>query len=612
MNHCDTPVFLAYRSFHTPINTIEKFRREGYDTVCVFPANTLNSIGTPYSQYPPTWLWYDKTDFVPFDKMVEDTTLAMPEAKLICMIDLNAPTWLAHNNELSVCDTYNNLGNAIHNPIWIETTENYLNCFVRYADEKYGDRIVAYLLACGSTDEWYDRSNGSDTAERREAWRKYQISRGKPDPVDIPALSVRERMQHENMLRDPKKDAIALDYWRFCSESIADTIIRFAGDTRKIIGKKAEIGAFYGYIIDNNRVDCGHLAYEKVLDCPDIDYLISPGTYEDRQIGGGSGFLIPNGSATVRGKKLFHECDQRTHTYSPFIDSHRSFRFSHWENEAETIAGIKREAALAMIKHTHLWWFDMWGGFYEGEQVMQTLRKVKQLWDTITPLPKQDVCEVCMIVDPDSAYYLNHHRKDTGWVNSHTRNKLSRLGAPYEVYSFGDIPKIKDLDQYKLIVFPSLFEITAEKQRILDTYVLKNGRNILWLYAPGIVTDGTLDTENCGKFCGIPYGQKGLEYKKFQGYTSWYLYNSEELTSAVLKSLAESAGVTCNVKEEIPVYAAGDLLAIHTKAGGTITVTVDKKYSYAEELYTGKRVCVENGQFDYAFSAPDTALFRLA
>lgn len=603
---------LAYRSFYLPLNAINQFSKEGYDTVCIFAANTLNSVGTPYSQYSPTWLWYDKYDFTPLDKMVEDATIAMPDAKLICMVDLNSPAWLAHREcELSESDSYDDLGNVVHNQRWVEPTEKYLKSFVEYANEKYGDRIVAYLPVCGSTDEWYDRSKGSDSADRREAWRKYQLEKGKEDPVDIPPISVREHASHENLIRDPKIDGIAIDYWHFCNESIANTIIRFAKVVREIVGNKAEIGAFYGYIIDNNALQCGHLAYEKVADCPDIDFLISPGTYFDRMIGGGSGFLIPNGTAAVRRKKLFHECDQRTDTSNPYIDSYRHFHFQHWENEEETIAGIKREAALGIIKRTHLWWFDMWGDFYQGERVMKTLGKVRQLWNELTSCEAVDSSEVCLILDPDSQYYFAADFKGGSEFNSIPRIRLSRLGASHEIYSFNDIPKIKDFDKYKLVIFPSLLELTPEKREILDSYVFKNSRSVLWLYAPGIITDGSLDVRNCEKLTGIPYGTQGLCKAELPGFTSYYLRNYQELTPAVLKEIASCAGVVINVKEEIPVYAEGNLIAIHTKDGGIINITVDQKYSMATELYTGTKTTIANGQFDYCFSTPDTALFRL-
>lgn len=605
--------FLAYRSFFTPLNTIEKFSGEGYDTVCVFPAHTLNSLGTPYSQYPPTWLWYDKIDFSPFDDMIADISGAMPDAKILCMIDLNSPAWLEHNAMYSVCDTFMNLGKAVHNPAWLEATERYLDEFVRYANERYGERISAYILACGSTDEWYDYSNGTDSADRTRAWRSYMINKGKGDPIDIPPESVREHVSHDGFLRDPGSDSVAIDYWRFCNESVADTIVRFAGRVKNIIGERAEIGCFYGYILEKtvNLVSCGHLAYERVLDCPDIDFLIAPGTYTDRMIGGGSGFLIPQGSAHVRGKRLLHECDQRTHTYNPYIDAYRALHFEHWESEDETVAGIKREASLGLINRTHLWWFDMWGGYYEGERVLKTLGSVKKIWDRLSSTKRVDTAEVCMIVDPDSTYYIKQTHENTEKMNLGTRNKLNRLGAPYEVCSFFDIPKIENFDRYKLVIFTSMYELTEKKRKILDEYVLKSGRSVLWLYAPGIITDGVLNAENCESLSGIPYESRGVCKREMSGFTSYYIHDYDTLTPAILKEMARDSGVTLNVEGEWPVYAEGNLLAIHTRDGGTTLVTVDGKYSSATELFTGRRTEIKVGKFEYDFSSPDTALFLL-
>ena len=212
---------IAYRSFFTPLNTIEGFSKAGYDTICIFPAHTKNSLGEPYSQYPPTWIWYDKIDFTPFDKMVADVSSVMPDAKILLMIDLNSPIWLEHKEWESVTDSFNNLGRAVCNPCWIEAIEYYLKEFVKYANEKYGDRILAYLLASGATDEWYDYSLGAESRDRRRAFREWQINRSGVDPIDIPPISVRDGSSHEDFLKNPEKDGIGIDYWRFCNDSIA-------------------------------------------------------------------------------------------------------------------------------------------------------------------------------------------------------------------------------------------------------------------------------------------------------------------------------------------------------------------------------------------------------
>ena len=610
--------FLAYRSFYTPLNTIKQFSDAGYDTICVFPAHTNNSRGTPYSQYPPTWLWYDKIDFAPFDNMIEDIGKAMPNANILCMIDLNSPVWLEHMSYVSTADSFNNLGKAIHNDEWMQATEAYLEAFVKYADEKYGDRIKGYVLMCGATDEWYDYSDGGDTKDRLRAWREYQISKGRPDPIDIPPYSVRDSARHEGFLRDPIKDKIAIEYWQFCNDSVADTILRFAEKTRNIIGDRAEIGCFYGYILEKSiyfLVSCGHLEYERVLDSPNIDFLISPGTYTDRMMGGGSGFLIPSGTAHVRGKRLLHECDQRTHTSNNFLTPNISLTMaSAWKNEKMTISGLKREISLGLTNGTHLWWFDMWGDFYQGEAVMNTLARAKEIWsqygEGVDTLGEQN--EVALIVDPESTYLVNNDHDNTPKMNLRMRNKLNRLGAPYDIYSFNDIPKIKDFSRYKLVIFTSLFVLTPEKQRILDNYVLCDGRNILWMYAPGIFDGESFDSKNCEKLTGIPYGASGVVTKRMDGWTSHYAYEYDSVTPEVLHSLAEKSGVLMTVDALTPVYKRGNIIAVHLELGGEKTVCVEDKYAKATELFSGKTYEIKQGRFVYPFDSPDTALFILS
>lgn len=607
--------FLAYRSFYTPLNTIDKFNKHGYKTFCIFPAHTVNSRGTPYSQYPPTWIFLDKVDFHPLDEIIRHVSIAAPDSKFLCMIDLNSPQWLEHINPYTCCDTFNNLGKAVNNPDWMKATVTYLELFLDYVEKNYGDRIQAYMLACGATDEWYDYSQGNEDANRRTAWRAWCKEKGLPDPIDIPPCSKRDHYPHDDFLRDPQEDKVALDYWKFCNESIADTILKFAEITRKRIRPETQIGCFYGYILEKSEmclVSCGHLEYEKVLDSEYIDFLISPATYTDRSMGGGSGFLIPDGTAGVRDKRLLHECDQRTHTYNPYLTPDIVLRnyCTPWPDEKSTVAGLKRETSLGLLKQTNLWWFDMWGDFYQGEAVMNVLQKATELWDKYNNgNDLKSVSEVAMIVDVESTYYINENHPDTRHVNVKMRNHLNRLGAPFDVFSFGDIPKIRDFSQYKLVIFTSLFVMTPEKKAILEKYVLNNNRSVLWMYAPGVIVDGKYNTANCTLLTGMDYGTSGT--MKHAHWTSHYISDYKAVTPAILKQFAADAGVHLYTEKETPVYAAGNLLAVHTAEGDIDVVKVPGGYSKAKELYTDQEYPVINGELRYPFKTPDTALFEL-
>ncbi|MBQ6599221.1 MAG: hypothetical protein IJH79_16850 [Lentisphaeria bacterium] len=609
--------FLAYRSFLTPLNTIERFAKADYHTMCVFLAHTVNSRGTPYSAYPPVWKWFDRLDFTPFDQMIYDASKAMPNAELLCMIDLNSPVWLEHYMAFECCDSFNNLGKAVHNPFWRKAVKDYLQKFLRYADQQYGSRIQAYILACGATDEWYDYSLGTEDQHRRDAWREWCRKNRLPDPVDIPPISVRDHISHEDFLRDPAADRTALNYWKFCNESIADTILDFASVTRKTIRKSAQIGCFYGYILEkagSNLVSCGHLDYERVLSSPDIDFLISPGTYSAaRKIGGGSGFLIPHGTAAVRGKRLLHECDQRTHTYNAYLTPEITLRVNTaWPDEASTVAGLKREAALGLVNRTHLWWFDMWNDFYQGEAVMNTLRQIRHIWTACSGSPAKDITQIAMVVDPDSTYYLNQDHPDVPQINQGTRNRLNLIGAPFEVYSFNDIPMIKNFAQYRLVIFTSLFHLTPEKKKILKQLVLKDGRTVLWLGPAGVIDGEKYDPENIRRLTGIAPDAKEITACRQKNWQSVCCRDYQQISPAVLKELAAAAGVHLYTDREWPVYAEGSLLAVHSADGGLETIRVPKQSGTVTELFSGKTAEIRNGQFLYRFQKPDTALFDLS
>lgn len=604
---------LAYRSFYMPLNTLSRFHKAGYDTGVLFPAHTVNSRGTPYSQYKPTWLWFDRLDFDPVDKMIHDFTVAMPGVKFICMVDLNSPQWLEHMNATTPCDSFNQLGKVIHEKNWREPTEKYLLRFLQHMEENYGERVTAYVLACGATDEWYDYSLGTESHARREAWRQWCLNRGLADPVDIPPESIRFHFEHENTLRDPKIDAVSLQYWRFCNESIAGAINRFAALARTVIRSEIDLGFFYGYILEKGRsemVTCGHLAYEMVLDSPDINFLIGPGTYHDRAIGGGSGFLIPNGSARVRGKRLLHECDQRTYCYNPFLTADITLPYQHWPDEKSTIAGLKREAALALIKNTSLWWFDMWGDYYQGEAVMQTLAQIRELWSCLSGKPKADVCECAVFVDAASCYYLND-QSSLANVNRRTLELMNRTAMPYEIYSIYDLPRIAGLDRYKFFIFTTPFEIDADKLALLERYVFNNQRYVLWYYAPGISNGAELNVRRCEEISGISYGASGLQTCDRGQWTSCCIDDFETLTTGMLRQLAKAAGVHVYAEPEVPIFAGGNLLAVHCAGGGLLELKIPGKYRKATEWFTGKTYVVEAGTLCCQLQDPDTLLLVL-
>lgn len=609
--------FFSYRSFWPEFGAMRQFKDAGVNTVCVFAANTDNSLGQPYCKYPPVWRWFGKYDFDSLDKQFDDVLAVNPDADFICMIDLNTPIWLQRQLALrghsAESESFTMLSCACANPAWRKPTGEYLEAVVKHMEARYGDRVRVYLLACGQTDEWMDYSRGVAGRTKTQAWKAWLRAHGKAE-VPVPALERLDRASFDNLIRDPATEQDVVDYAQFTGDTIVDTVLEFAARARALTAKHRQIGMFFGYVLElthSRMVWAGHLEYERLYASPHIDFFISPGTYGDRPMGGGSGFMVPNGTRRLHNKGFLHEIDHRTPTYNVKLDEFVSIGWMvPWKDQAETNAGLKREFALAIIHQTSLWCFDMWGGVFQTPETMKLVARSKKLWDQYIATPLKSLAQVAMVVDPHSARYLNDRHKVIPQIYQGTRNKLNRLGAPFEVFSFNDLRRA-DLKQYRLLVFPGLFVVTPEKLEVLEKHVFKDHRTVLFAYAPGICNGKSLDPDGVKRLTGTAFKTPGVSTVQRDGWKAVYVPGYEDITPEMLRQVAVEAGVTIVCQDPVPVYANERLVAIHTAHGGEKTVTLPGDCGQVRELYTGQVISVSGRRFSYTFKTPDTALFEL-
>lgn len=610
-----TKPYFAYRSFWKQLETKKRFYDAGIRHFCVFPANTSNSIGEPYCQYPTNWKWYDKYDFSVVDEQFEDLLSVAPDAQVLCMLDLNSPNWLVKNlNGFGFfADSFLSLTDALTTERWVTATKNYLTALVQHIEAKYGDRVLTYLLACGTTDEWMDYSQGRESAGKLEKYQQWCKANNQEEPKNIPVLLERFHSSHELGLRDPQEDKAALQYWKFHSEVVADGIIDFADHVRALIPEERKIGVFYGYILQlvkRRLVQAGHLAYEKVLEADSIDYVTSPGIYNDRVMGGGGGFMNVNGTVKLNGKSYFHELDHATYTSNWDLNEYVSLGWMvNWPDEKASIAGLRREFCRSLLHGTSLWWFDMWGGFYDSQNLLNEIAHFKTLWDKHADYSMEPEAEIAVIVDPDSALYLNDQEVDANlYVNLLTI--CNRLGTPYKVYSFRDIPRIPGLSQYKMCIFPGMFEITPDKQAVLDEYILKDDRTVVWTYAASL-SDGTKwNPETMKQLTGAMFKEESSRVVDKGNWKSVYYPSNEEMTPEQLRAYAKAAGVHLYVDASVPVWATKEFLMVHVADKCRVSVNLRDKAKVVE-LLDGKFTCSECDQFKYDFNGPETVLFKL-
>ena len=663
----DKNTYFAYRSFWPELEAMKKFRECGVDTFTFMVSNTANSLGLPYTKYPPVWKWNDTYDLDAFDRQIGDILEAIPDAKLICMVDLNTPHWWTrYMGAFGVkYDSFYELGKISNSQIWRQDTSDYMQMLLQYAKEKYPNRIVAYILGCGGATEWHDRSRGEESIYRSTAYRQWLIEHGKT-PMDIPSRTIRDVGSYDfvktyvetcsyyngidptgcydkffpdgaGLLRTPEKNQEALDYWRFCNEFNVDTVEFFLKKAREIIRPKTELGVFFGYCGSYwTMVSDGHLDYERLLESPDLDFFMSPIDYMGRGMGCGSSSMTVRESIRLKGKRMLQEMDQRTYTsnrqladyvelsdplknnakeiewHDPTDSKELSKKFSMasdgvWKNDDETIAGMKRDTAFCLINHDSLWWFDMWGGFYQGEKVFKTLKQLKQIWDEQNTHSCEEVSEILMVEDPDNMYLLNDMDARCGTFNSKTKTALSTIGMPYTVCSFNDLEQL-DLVRFKTLVFCHPFELTEKHHDVLKRLVFKDGRSVLWLYGPGIVNKGKWEPENVKRVCGTDFKTEGVNTVDMTDWTSIYVHDPTKLTPEILRTICTNSGCHLYCSKLRPVCANNRLVSVHTAIAETITVNFPEKYAEVTELFSGREF-PNAASVKVKSSGPETFLF---
>ena len=584
----------------------------------------------------------------------------------MCMIDLNTPHWWTrYLGAFGVkYDSFYELGKISNSQTWRQDTSEYMQTLLQYAEDKYSDNIVAYILGGGGATEWHDRSRGEESVYRSTAYRQWQIENGKT-PTDIPSRMLRDLGSYDfeqryvdtcsyyngidptgcykklfpdgaGLLRTPEKNQEALDYWRFCNEFNADTVEFFLRKARKIIRPEAELGVFFGYCVGHwTMVSSGHLAYERLLEAPELDFFMAPIDYIGRGMGQGSTSMTVRESIRLKGKRMLQEMDQRTYTsnqkLSDYIElsdplknnakevewqdetdsKELSKKFSLasdgiWKNDEEIVAGMKRDAAFCLINHDSLWWFDMWGGFYKGEKVFETLKQIKQIWDEQNNCPCDEVSEILMVEDPDNMYLLNDMDARCGTFHNKTKDALSTIGTPYTVCSFDDLESL-DMDRFKVVVLCHPFELTDKHNDVLNRLVLKNGRNVLWLYGPGIVNKGKWDPANVKKICGSDFRTAGVNTVDMGDWASIYIHDPLTLTPEVMRTICENSACHLYCSKLRPVCANSRLISVHSAVAETLEIKLLKNFRKVTELYSG-RVWENTNCVELESDGPDSFL----
>lgn len=610
---------LSFKSFRPTKENITQFANDGVKLFSILSIGFNCFYGIPYSLYGESWLGKGKYDLSTIDRQIDMFIENAPDSYFGLMFSIDTRDWWLASHE-NYPDSYGYISQMAYDTEWREAATEYMHTVISHVEEKYGEYIYGYYLLCGKTTEWLSDYDYQKSHPIKEQYFK--------DYTQDPNVKIPDKEQLELpadiSFYDDKNAKI---YHKAHAEIITDTILYFAAEAQKLLNHKKLLGVYYGYVLelsDDRLWNAGHMDYERVFNSPDIDIISSPASYEFRAPDSTSAFMVADKTLALSDKLYFFEFDQRTYlSKSRFEGIEIPPAGYHCKNDTEAVDLMRRDFMLCAANGAALWWFDMWNGWYNSEKMNSGIANMVQVSKRLSEINQNSAAEIAVFVSGKALYGVNKMSRLNTNLFDLQRGGLAKLGAPYDVYSLSDLPRVA-LDKYKMFAFFSAFETTKEEDEIIEKIKSMSDKTILWLYAPKYINGGLTETSKtvgmtlsiteekpeyrgtCGVLLPSPYiyvadteakpivcyedGKCAVAKKKVNGNT--YIYSSlGNLSDELLRSLARDAGVHI-YSDNATVYVNNRLIGVYSLSDAVIHTRYDGIY---EDLFSGKQYVSKNG-----------------
>ena len=697
---------MAWATYNPTLEVFQDFTRAGI--------NLFTFSGTPteagYGLSKTVWTAPDQYDYSEFDQRVMLLLQANPQAYFFPRLYLHAPKWWSqqHPDDVVLVDPGDGqLTPLIHSggkpaPSWAsdawrrDTVDGLRHLFEHIEASPYADRVVGYHLSSGTTEEWMMWGGNENewvdyspaNCQRFRDWlrAKYKTDVRLQAAWNEPAVTLatatlptkaQRATTFDGWLRDPVREQPVIDFYLYNSDLVADTITYFAKHVKQLTNHQKIVGVFYGYLLqlcgEQRQQNAGHLALEKVLASPDVDFLCSPTCYSFRQLGGEgtSHFMSLLGSVQLHGKLWFDENDIRT--------SISGGQVGEWGRPADVAGDIlqqDKELANCIVHGAAQWWFDVGGNRYNRPLLMQRIEKLANAAGKAVSLDRTPADQMAFVVDEQSLCYMRVGDPLGRFLLLDQMPALHRIGAPVGHYLVTDLPR---LAERKLYLFPTSFAPTAADRRAIDA-LKRDGHVLVFLGAPGLYRNGQLDEQGMQDLTGIRLrisnepaalrvhlqaaqrptdrtatgaagpnnspltdfadlagqtyghdhqtapiiyaddplatvlgslgnGKAGLVVRQYDNWTA--VYSAAPLLPAnLLRRLAQLAGVHLYIDTEDVVWASHDLVGVSVLEAGKRTIHLPRT-ARVSDLYEGTDLGPASSSFDAQFPARGTRVFVL-
>jgi hypothetical protein len=475
--------------------------------------------------------------------------------------------------------------------VWREAYSEIVRNLIRHLRQTpYAERIIGFHPCDGISWEWFHWGSqsgelvdyspaGQDDFRRwlRDTYGTVEALRlawGRPEAsfaaAEVPAPA-RRRGPALGLFFDPLTQRDVLDYNAYQHDIVADSILHFARVIKEETAGRSLVGTYYGYVthLTESPGFCqgsGHFRLQRLLDAPEIDFLMAPVAYGWREVGGTAATMTAPGSFALHQKLFWNQADLRTHW---------SEQVGHGKPDSTrgSLACMRRELARNLAEGSAIQWYDFSLGWTFGDRRLTD--EVKRLYEagqarTKTPdWPAEDY--LLVVVDERQMGSFDPFRPPYGLKLIYAqREQLARSGVPHRVVLWSDLQRYPELLRHRAMLLLNLFRLDEAEVAFLQEKVLRDNRLVAMVGPVGLVGERGLDVSRTARVLGRP-----MELRK----------DSRPLQAVLAADLdgvwKEAAGMRLGVSEGYPPYAvpaaAGQAKILGTfETGGGPAVLYDE------------------------------------
>ncbi len=324
---------------------------------------------------------------------------------------------------------------------------------------------------------WLRERYNDDVAALRTAWN---------DPAATffaAAVPPPDKLWNDQVFLDPQKDGHVIDWLRFYSEGVAETVQYLAGVLKSETPRPIICGTYYEDITCNI---ANHIALAGHLASPHMDFLAGPAAYGVRMAGYQGTVRNVFGSTVLHGKMYLTEQDWRSWRSYP-NQPEQNFSWGRAETAEIHNAMVRRECGMMLAYGLGTWWYDMSGGWFRDDGIMAGITEAVQAFRRELDHTEAPGADVAVFVSEESNYHIGHKSAGVFRYNGIVKQiqELNLAGVPYRLYLQSDFGTAS-LPEYKLYLFLNPYHLDeTQLQAIAD--LKTRGATLAFIQAPGII-----------------------------------------------------------------------------------------------------------------------------